>query len=77
VLLLLLLLLQRPWEVKLYEPEANFLGQVHKVGFLSTLSSTAPTLGWKKRWYALPTPPPSPLPHDLTSLWLSPACSRV
>jgi len=43
----------RPWEAKLYEPEANFLGQVHKVGYLSTLSSTAPGLGWKKRWFIL------------------------
>lgn len=41
---------QRPSEVKLYEPRANNLGQVHKVGFLSTRSPSLGDAGWKKRW---------------------------
>lgn len=42
--------LQSPSDVRLYTPEANNLGQVNKVGFLSTFLPRAPANGWKKRW---------------------------
>lgn len=43
------------------------------MGYLSTLSSTAPDLGWKKRWF------PSPSPHSSSSTTATatttPSCS--